>query len=387
MSRTQPPIGIDLGTSTSEICAYRNNDTYVIPDPSSLAKSPIVPSLVACNTRGELVVGEEARAWVDKPGQGIREVKRKMGSGETVRLLDLDYRPEEMSAVILRKLKQNAEEALGCSVNEVVLSVPANFPDPARQATLDAGELAGLRITRLINEPTAAALAFGINNIDAEEQVVVFDFGGGTLDITVLEMVAGVLDVKASYGDPHLGGKDFDEAIMSLCLQKFQAERPKAQTSEKSRGALKAAAEKAKVALSGHRHTQIHLPYFATENFQPIDLDLEVSREELERSAAVLLDRTRACIRQALAAKKLRSESIDRVLLVGGTTWMPCVRQVVGEMFRKEPIAEVNPDLAVVMGASVQAALAAGAISPERGLILTDVAPFGLGIRLLDESG
>jgi molecular chaperone DnaK len=387
MSRIVPPIGIDLGTSTSEICAYRNNEAYVIPDPSSLNRSPIVPSLVACNKKGELVVGEEARAYVDLPGQGVREAKRKMGSGETVVLMDRKCRPEEISAVILRKLKENAEEALGCTLREVVLSVPANFPDAARQATLNAGELAGLRITRLINEPTAAALAFGIKNIDAEEQVVVFDFGGGTLDITVLEMMAGVLDVKASFGDPFLGGKDFDEAMTTLVLRKFQAEHPRAQISEKSRMALKGAAERAKVALSGQRSHQVQLPYFAVDRGEPIDLEVEISRDEFERSVAGLLDRTRECVRQALAAKKIRPSAIDRVLLVGGTTYIPCIRRVVAEVFGKEPRADVNPDLAVAMGAAVQAALAGGVISSENGLILTDVSPFGLGIQLLEEAG
>lgn len=237
-------IGIDLGTSTSEICVYRKGESQPIPDPSS--KVPIIPSIVAINSKREPLVGENARSRVDLPGEGIREVKRKMGTGEKIVLQGNEYRPEEISALILRQLKENAQEALGATIKEVVISVPANFPDAARQATLTAGELAGLKVLRLINEPTAAALAFGINNIDLEEQLVVFDFGGGTLDITVLEMVAGVLDVKSSFGDSQLGGKDLDEKMIALILGKFQAEYPDAQISEKSRSALKSVAESAK---------------------------------------------------------------------------------------------------------------------------------------------
>jgi len=380
-------IGIDLGTSTSEICAFRNNEASVIADPSSLAKSPIVPSLVARNKKGDLLVGEEARSWVDVPGHGVREAKRKMGSGEKIRLLDMDYRPEEISAIILKKLKENAEVALGTTVRDVVLSVPANFPDAARQATLNAGELAGLKVVRLINEPTAAALAFGVKHLHTEEQLVVFDFGGGTLDITVLEMMSGVLDVKASFGDPFLGGKDFDEALIKLILSKFQAAHRRAQIPEKSQAALKGLAEMAKVALSTQRSYEANLAFFAVEGGQPVDLEVDISRDEFERSVAPLMDRARECVKQALAAKKVKASAVDRVLLVGGTTYIPCVRRLVAELFGKEPKAEVNPDLAVCMGASVQAALASGLIKSEEGIILTDVCPFGLGIPVVHEIG
>lgn len=297
-------IGIDLGTSTSEICVYRHSESFAIPDPKT--KLAIIPSIVAINKKGELLVGEDARSWVDVSGRGIREVKRKMGTGESVRLLDKEYRPEEISALILRKLKENAEEALGTMIREVVLSVPANFPDAARQATLNAGELAGLKITRLINEPTAAALAFGIQNINVEEQLVVFDFGGGTLDITVLEMIAGVLDVKCSFGNPQLGGKDFDETMMALLKQKFYAENPGAEISDKAYGALKEAAEKTKKILSDSLSHCVRIPYFAVCNGESVDLEVKVTRHEFEMAIAPLLDQARQCVRQALNAKKLR---------------------------------------------------------------------------------
>ncbi|MDF5717708.1 MAG: Hsp70 family protein [Rhizonema sp. NSF051] len=379
-------IGIDLGTSTSEICVYRNHESFPISDP--VTKLAIMPSIVAINNRGELLVGEDARSWVDVSSRGIREIKRKMGTEETVKLQGKEYRPEEISALILRKLKENAEEALGTIIREVVLSVPANFPDAARLATLNAGELAGLKITRLINEPTAAALAFGIKNIELEEQLVVFDFGGGTLDITVLEMVAGVLDVKCSFGNPQLGGKDFDEAIIRLLKGKFQAENPEAEISDKAYGALKEAAEKAKIVLSKSLSHEVRIPYFATQNRKSVDLEVEVTRLEFEVAIAPLLDKARQCIKQALNVKKLRPSTINRVLLVGGTTNIPAVRQLVAEMFGKEGQApDVGSDLAVGIGASIQAAIIQGSIDTDSGIILTDVAPFGLGIEVVSEVG
>src|SRR5579883_443453 len=379
-------IGIDLGTSTSEICVYRNNKSFTIPDPKT--KQTIIPSIVAINRKGELLVGEDARSWVDVSGRGIREVKRKMGTGEIVRLLDKEYRPEEISALILRKLKENAEEALGTSIREVVLSVPANFPDAARQATLNAGELAGLKIIRLINEPTAAALAFGIQNIDVEEQLVVFDFGGGTLDITVLEMIAGVLDVKCSFGNSQLGGKDFDEIMMALLKGKFQAGNPDAEISLKAYGALKEAAEKTKKILSDSFSHCVRIPYFAISHGESVDLEVEVTRLEFEEAIAPLLDRARLCVRQALNAKKLRPSAINRILLVGGTTYIPAVRQLVQEMFAKDgKTPDVGCDLAVGVGASIQSAIIQGLISNDSGIILTDVAPFGLGIEVVSEIG
>ncbi|HLO84789.1 MAG TPA: Hsp70 family protein [Nostocaceae cyanobacterium] len=378
-------IGIDLGTSTSEICVYQKGDYQAIPDPSS--KVPVVPSIVALDTKGKLLIGEIALGRVDIQGQGVREVKRRMGTAERVKLGNQEYRPEEISAFILRKLKENAEEYLGTTIKEVVISVPANFPDAARQATLNAGELAGLKILRLINEPTAAALAFGINNIDVEEQLVVFDFGGGTLDITVLEMVAGVLDVKSSFGDPYLGGKDFDEKMIALILGKFQAQYPNAQISERARLELKKVAEATKKSLSNHLSYTATFPNFAIVGNEPIDLDIEITREEFEQAIKPLLDRARECVRQALSAKKLRPSAIDRVLLVGGTTYVPAVRKMVAEIFGREPKADVNPDLAVGIGASISAALAKDLISEESGIILTDVAPFGLGIEIVSEIG
>lgn len=383
--KTNYAIGIDLGTSTSEICIYKNHEPLPIPDP--ITKIPITPSIVAINERKKLLVGEAARGIVDRPGYGVRESKRLMGTAEVFRLQDKDYRPEEIAALILCKLKANAEEALGHPIQDVVISVPANFPDAARKATFNAGEIAGLNVIRLINEPTAAALAFGIKNIDSEEQIVVFDFGGGTLDISVLEMFEGVLDVKCSFGDPLLGGKDFDEKMISLLLKKFEAQHPGASVNDKGLQELKKQAEEAKKILSVEPSCDAHISSFGSKNGKGIDLDVEITRTEFEQAIAPLLERARACIRQALNAKKIRPSAIDRVLLVGGTTYIPAVRKMVAEMFGKEPKLDVNPDLAVGIGACIQAALAKGLISEESGIILTDVAPYSLGIDVVSMVG
>jgi molecular chaperone DnaK len=377
-------IGIDLGTSTSEICIYKNNEPLPIPDP--ITKIPIIPSIVAINERGKLLVGETARGIVDRKGFGVRESKRNMGTDKVFTLREQDYRPEEIAALILRKLKENAEEALGHPIQDVVISVPANFPDAARKATFNAGEIAGLNILRLLNEPTAAALAFGIKNIASEEQLVVFDFGGGTLDISVLEMFEGVLDVKSSFGDPQLGGKDFDAVMISLLLQKFAAQYPEVAV-ENRETELKGQAEQAKKTLSIEQSCDVRIPYFATKDGKGIDLDVEITRTEFEQAIEPLLERARICIREALNAKKIRPSAIDRVLLVGGTTYIPAVRNMVAEMFGKQPKLDVNPDLAVGIGACIQAALAQGLINEENGIILTDVAPFGLGIDVVSMIG
>jgi molecular chaperone DnaK len=374
-----------LGTSTSEIAVFRGGEPYVVPDPGT--KIPIIPSLVALDRNGRIKVGEDARVWVDTPGYGVREVKRLMGSPEKVTLLGRECRPEEISSHILKKLKEIAEEAFHSSISEAVVSVPANFPDAARSATYNAAEMAGLKVLRLINEPTAAALAFGVKNLEAEEQLAVFDFGGGTLDVTVLEMIGGVMDVKCSFGDPKLGGKDFDQLLMDLLLRRFKREHPSATVSDRSLNMLKTFTEKAKKSLSAYDSFTDTLPFFGLENGQPADLEADLTREEFERLCAPLLDRARNCLVEALSRKDISPEAVDRVLLVGGSTFMPCVRRLVAEFFGREPKAEVPPDLAVAMGASVQAALAKGFVDEKKGIILTDVSPFGLGIDVFSRVG
>lgn len=386
MSDVSFAVGIDLGTSTSEICVYRTGKEIPepIPDPSQPSKSPIVPSLVAIDNRGELKVGEAARNIVDRSGYGIREVKREMGSGRRLSLGNREFRPEEVSALILKRLKENAEIYMGKPVRDVVLSVPANFPDAARQATKDAGDLAGLNVLRLINEPTAAAMAFGVEHIDTEAQLVVFDFGGGTLDITALEMIEGVLDVKCSFGDPKLGGKDFDDILIDLILSKFESTHRNVQITDPIRKQLKNRAELAKIMLSTHRSESICINNFMFIGGEPIDLEVDISRAEFEQAAAPLLERARVCTKSALDSKGITKEAVDIILLVGGTTYLPMVRQLVAEIFGREPMAEVNPNLAVAIGATMHAAAAARIVDDHKNLVLADVAPLRLGIDVVN---
>jgi molecular chaperone DnaK len=335
----------------------------------------------------EILVGEPARSRVDLPGCGCREFKREMGKGRTFMLMDRTFTPQELSAHVLKKLITNAEEATGAQISEAVISVPANFDDAAKAATHAAAVQAGLKLARTIHEPTAAALAFGVRNMDLEEQLVVFDFGGGTLDVTVLEMINGVIDVKCSYGDPQLGGKDFDAVLQELFLQRFKKEHPNAEITEEARNGLKSFAENAKINLSTQRTFEDRLRAFGSDRGAIIDLEVEVSRQELQSLAAPLLKRAKVVLEKALKAKDITPEKVDRVLLVGGTTYMPCVRELVAEFFGKEPRADVQPDLAVAMGASIQAALARGLISGDKGIILTDVCPYGLGVDVLSMVG
>jgi molecular chaperone DnaK len=373
---TEFAIGIDLGTSTSAVCVYRNGEPIPIPDP--ITRVPIIPSIVAVNDRGTLLVGEEARSLVDRPGYGIREVKRLMGSGEKVTLGKTTYRPEEISALILRKLKQNAEKFLNSPVLDVVISVPANFSDSARSATRTAAELAGLNVLRLINEPTAAALAFGVQHLELDEQLVIFDFGGGTLDVSILEMFEGIIDVKRSFGNPELGGSNFDKVMIDLILGQFQSQNPGVEV--KHQDVLKEKAELGKKSLSDSYEFNVIEPFFAFDGVKNIDLDCTIQRDEYEQACQRLLEQTEICLRQALTAKNIRLDKIDRVLLVGGSTYIPMVRRLVAEVTGQNPTGGVDPDLAVGLGACLQSALAQGLIDEAKGILLTDVSPFGLGI-------
>ncbi len=349
-------IGIYLGRSTSAVVAYfKDGHMEAICD--SDTKSPIIPSLIAVNKKGKLLIGESARDFVDLPGHGVREVQRKMGTGEKIFLGEQEYSAEGLSALILSKLKENAEIRLGESITDVVLSVPANFNDAAKQATLHAAEIAGLNVVYLINESTAAALAFGIKNIDLEAQIVVFDFGGGTLDVTTLEMMEGVLEVKSSYGDTSLGGKDFDEAMMELVLNKFFEQNETASIINQSKNRFKELSEKAKIALSTQDSYDVYIPCFTQINGEVVDLDVEITRSEFEEKVTPLLERARECLKRALEGGKFKPSSIDKILLVGGTTYMPCVRNLVSEFFGKEVKLEVDPDMAVAYGASIKAGM------------------------------
>ncbi len=380
------PIGIDLGTSTSEIAVFRAGSPFVIPDPTS--KSPIVPSIVGIDKRGNILAGSDALGHVDVPGRGIREVKRKMGNDERLKLGPHSLRPEEVSAHILKRLVRNAEEALGQTIKEVVVTVPAQFAEAARAATSTAAELAGLKVLRLIQEPTAAAMAYGVTRLNSDERIVVFDFGGGTLDISVLEMMEGILDVKASHGDRELGGKDIDDCLQKHFLETFQKLHPSAVVSETSRWHLKPFAEGVKRHLSTNPSYSGSLHGFGISNGMPIDLEVELTRNEFNRLLSGVLVRAKKCLEDALKRARVEPRSVDQVLLVGGTTYIPAVRELVADVFGKPSKVTVEPDLAVAMGACVQAAIIAGEIdSDSGGLIVTDVSPFGLGISIVGERG
>lgn len=376
-------VGIDLGTSTSEISFYMDGKPRAILFDSSIKTSYIVPSIVALDNKGMLLVGEKARNYVDIPGRGLREVKRKMGTGTKVSLGGTQYRPEEISAFLLRHLVDHAERILKEKITDVVITVPANWNDAQKTATKVAGEIAGLNVIRLINEPTAAALAFGIKNIQVEEQLLVFDFGGGTLDITVLEMMGGVMDVICSHGDPELGGKEFDEVIKSIILKKFKGKHIGFPVTEISDGILKATSENVKKKLSTEALAKVYLPKFSVLKGETVDFECTVSREEFEHELSNFLDRARACLKATLKKSGVRPSSIGKIILVGGTTYVPCVRNLVREFFGKEPKFEINPDIAVSFGASIQCALAKNLI--EDGIILQDTAPFGIGTNVLEE--
>ena len=378
-------VGIDLGTSTSEISFFMDGKPRALLFDPSVKTSYIVPSIVAIDNRGMLLVGEKARDYVDIPGKGVREVKRKMGTGERVSLGGIEYRPEEISAFILKYLVEYAEKSLKEKITDVVITVPANWKDPEKTATKVAGELAGLNVIRLINEPTAAALAFGIKNIQAEEQLLVFDFGGGTLDITIFEMMGGIMDVICSHGDDRLGGKEFDEVVKNIIIKKFKGKHPSFPITEYSEGILKGTAEKTKKILSAETLSKVYLPKFSVLKGETIDFECVVSREEFEHESASLVDRARVCLKETLKKSKVRPSAIGKIILVGGTTYVPCVRNLVREFFGKEPKFEINPDIAVAFGASIQCALAKNLIPEEDGIILQDNASFGIGTDVLEE--
>ncbi len=356
----------------------------------------MVPSIVGTSLSDRRVVGFDAAALrVRKmdlttsrfelgPGESVSETKRAMGSSAEIILAGSRHTPQEIGALVLRHLKAWAEQSLAREITDIVLSVPANFGDAARAATLQAARLAGLPSVRLISEPTAAALAFGVDKAHLDEQLLVFDFGGGTLDITVLEMMDGVLDVQASFGDPRLGGSDFDAVVEAHILERFKVTNPNAVLDPDRRHDLVVAAEQAKIALSAVRSHRVVIRHFArSRDNAPVDLLVDLTREEFEDAAGKVLERVRKCLRQALKAKGFRPSSIERVLLVGGSTRVPAVRRILAETFGFEPKADVDPDTAVCQGAAIQAAIVSGLWDGDDTPILADVAPFGLGVRVV----
>lgn len=372
-------IGIDLGTTNSVLAVVMDGVPRLIP----VKGDRLLPSVVGISPGGEVLVGAPARnQWVVAPERTVRSIKRKMGKGETVTMAGKTYTPQEISAFILREIKDAAQAELGYPVQRAVITVPAYFNEVQRQATLEAGEIAGLIVERIINEPTASALAYGYG-IDADQhlRLLVYDLGGGTFDVSIIEMNSGVVDVLATAGDNYLGGDDFDELLAGMVADEFAEEHGVNLRQDRQGWArLLRAAEEAKIALSSQPYANISLEYIARHNKgRPLHLVREVERSEFEGLIFDLLQRTIQCVDQALADAHLTADQIDRVLLVGGSTRIPSVWQMVAERMGQDPHLEIDPDAAVALGAAVQAAILAG---EEIDTILVDVTPLSLGIEV-----
>lgn len=376
-------IGIDLGTSTSEVAVLENGKPVIIKNREG---DVITPSVVGINEEGEIIVGRNARdQYLLKPRDTVMEVKRLMGSGKKVSMGANEYTPEEISSYILKYLKGCAEDYLGEPVTRAVITVPAYFTDEQRRVTVEAGRLAGFNVERIINEPTAAALAYGIDHMEDNLHVLVYDLGGGTLDVTVLEMFEGVLEVKASSGNNRLGGKDFDERLMEEIIRYFR-DQTGADISEDPRAMarLKNAVEECKIALSSQTEYKMVLPLLAEKDGKPLALEKMVSRDEFENLIRDLVESTRQPIEVALEDAGLAPEEIDIVLPVGGSTRIPLVMEFLKEVLRQEPRQLVDPDLAVASGAAVQAGILANQLSADKDILITDVCPYTLGTEVLN---
>ena len=374
MSKT---IGIDLGTTNSCVCVYEGGEAKVIANPEG---NRTTPSVVAFK-KGEIIVGDAAKRQVVTNKDTVSSVKRLMGTSEKVHVNDKDYTPEEISAMILGDLKKTAEAYLGETVTKAVITVPAYFNDSQRQATKNAGKIAGLEVERIINEPTAAALAYGLDKQDKTEQILVYDLGGGTFDVSILELGDGVFEVKSTSGNNHLGGDDFDKKIVDYLVDEFKKENGVDLTKDKmAMQRLKDAAEKAKKDLSGMSTTQISLPFLSQGEDGPLHLELSLTRAKFEDLIRDLVESTKEPVRKALKDAKLSASDIDKVLLVGGSTRIPMVQELVKKELGKEPSKGVNPDEVVAMGAAIQGGVLTGEVDD---IVLLDVTPLSLGIETL----
>jgi molecular chaperone DnaK (HSP70) len=380
MTETEEIVGIDLGTTNSEIALYRNGRPEVLADGGGRL---ILPSVVGIAENGELLIGEEARnQYVLYPERTIRSIKRRMGSNDKVFLAGREHTPQEISAIILRRLKEIAESSLGRPVRKAVITVPAFFSDVQRQATREAGEIAGLEVVRIINEPTAAALVYEAAQHEGK-RVLVYDLGGGTFDVSVVRIEEGVVEVISSHGNNHLGGDDFDHKIVEHILDHLKLKQG-VDVSEKPAALARIlrSAEAAKKQLSDHPYVHIEEEYIAEAEGKPVHLSLELSREEYEAMIAPFIEETLGAIHIALNSASLTSSQIDEILLVGGATRTPLVRRRLREAFGKDARGEVDPDLCVAMGAAIQGGAIAGA---EVSAVLVDVTPYTFGTSALGE--
>ena len=372
----KPIVGIDLGTTNSEVAVIREGRPVVISD---AAGEKIVPSFVGLSPTGEMLVGDPARnQYVVAPDRTIKSVKRKMGSDDRVSLGEQSYTPQEVSAFILRHLKSMTEEFLGETVEQAVITVPAYFTDKQRQATKDAGEIAGLEVVRIINEPTAAALAYGLDR-EEDQFLIVYDLGGGTFDISVIEINSGVIEVRASRGDTKLGGDDFDAALVKYIAEDFQQQYGvDLREDQRALARLTRAAERAKIELSDAPFAQIREEFIATKGSKPLHLEMELERSRFEGLINNMLESTIECVQQALEDASLSVDEINKVLLVGGSTRIPLVSNMIENIMQVQPHLEIDPDLCVAMGAGTQAGLVAG---EPIDVVLVDITPHSLGIE------
>jgi molecular chaperone DnaK len=370
-------IGIDLGTTNSCVSVLEGGEPKVIPNPEG---NRTTPSVVAFKN-GERQVGEVAKRQAITNPNTIISIKRYMGTDHKTTVEGKDYTPQEISAMILQYLKSFAEDYLGETVEKAVITVPAYFNDSQRQATKDAGRIAGLEVERIINEPTAAALAYGLDKMDEDQTILVYDLGGGTFDVSILELGDGVFEVRATAGDNKLGGDDFDQVIIDYLVQEFKKENGIDLSKDKmALQRLKDAAEKAKKDLSGVTSTQVSLPFITAGEAGPLHLEVTLSRAKFEELSAELVERTMGPTRQALKDAGLSANEIDKVILVGGSTRIPAVQEAIRKALGKEPHKGVNPDEVVAMGAAIQGGVLTGDV---KDVVLLDVTPLSLGIETM----
>ncbi len=370
-------IGIDLGTTNSCVSVMEGGEAVVIPNAEG---NRTTPSVVAFSKNGERLVGQIAkRQAVTNPDNTVISIKRKMGTNEKVKIEGDEFSPQEISAMILQKLKADAENYLGTTVTQAVITVPAYFSDSQRQATKDAGKIAGLEVLRIINEPTAAALAYGMDKEDQDQKIMIYDLGGGTFDVSILDIGDGVFEVLSTNGNTHLGGDDFDEAIINYLVSEFKkSEGIDLKSDKMAMQRLKEAAEKAKIELSGMQQTQINLPFITADSAGPKHLDVTLTRAKFEELIGKLVEDTKVPVEQAMKDAGITAADIHKVLLVGGSTRVPLVQEMVKKITGKEPDKGINPDECVAIGAAIQGGVLSGDV---KDLVLLDVTPLSLGIE------
>ena len=370
-------IGIDLGTTNSCVAVLEGGEPVVIPNPEG---SRTTPSVVAFKN-GERMVGQVAkRQAITNPDNTVSSIKREMGSDYRRTIEGKSYTPQEISAMILQKLKQDAEAYLGEKVTDAVITVPAYFSDSQRQATKDAGKIAGLNVLRIINEPTAAALAYGMDK-ENNQKILIYDLGGGTFDVSILEIGDGVFEVLATAGNNRLGGDDFDDRLINYIAEEFKKSHGiDLRNDRMAKQRLKEAAEKAKIELSGMASANVNLPFITMDANGPVHLDMNITRAKFNELISDLLDKTKTCVQQALHDAGLKTSQIDKVILVGGSTRVPAVQDLVKNITGKEPFKGINPDECVAIGAAIQGGVLGGEV---KDVLLLDVTPLSLGIETL----